>query len=110
MATIMRDVRYAARLLVREPGFAAVVLMTIALGIGGATAIFSVVHAVLLRSLPYNDESRIVMVWETEPAAGVDEPQRFTRLRMLPSGSLNQATFMSPCTCRSPSRFVSGKS
>ena len=73
MVTIMRDVRYAARLLAREPGFAAVILLTIALGIGGATAIFSVVHAVLLRSLPYHDESRIVMVWETEPAAGVDK-------------------------------------
>src|SRR5688572_13857403 len=69
----MGDLRYATRLLAREPGFAAVILLTIALGIGGATAIFSVVHAVLLRSLPYHDESRIVMVWETEPAAGVDK-------------------------------------
>ena len=48
-------------------------LVTLALGIGGATAIFSVVHAVLLRPLPYHDESRVVMVWETEPAAGVDK-------------------------------------
>ena len=71
MVTIMRDMRYAARLLAREPGFSVVLLLTIALGIGGATAIFSVVHAVLLRPLPYHDESRIVMVWETEPAAGV---------------------------------------
>jgi predicted permease len=71
MTTIMRDVSYAARQLAREPGFAAVLLVTISLGIGGATAIFSVVHAVLLRPLPYHDESRIVMVWETEPAAGV---------------------------------------
>jgi putative ABC transport system permease protein len=73
MTTIMRDVRYAARQLAREPGFAVVILLTISLGIGGATAIFSVVHAVLLRPLPYHDESRIVMVWETEPAAGVDK-------------------------------------
>ena len=61
------------RLLARQPGFAAVTLVTLALGIGGATAIFSVVHAVLLRPLPYHDESRVVMVWETEPAAGVDK-------------------------------------
>ena len=73
MTTLTRDVLYAVRLLARQPGFAAVTLVTLALGIGGATAIFSVVHAVLLRPLPYHDESRVVMVWETEPAAGVDK-------------------------------------
>jgi putative ABC transport system permease protein len=73
MTTLRQDALYAVRLLARQPGFAAVTLVTLALGIGGATAIFSVVHAVLLRPLPYNDESRVIMVWETEPAAGVDK-------------------------------------
>lgn len=73
MTTLRQDVLYALRLLARQPAFAAVTFATLALGIGGATAIFSVVHAVLLRPLPYHDESRIVMVWETEPAAGVDK-------------------------------------
>ena len=73
MTTLTQDVLYAVRLLARQPGFAAVTLVTLALGIGGATTIFSVVHAVLLQPLPYHDESRVVMVWETEPAAGVDK-------------------------------------
>ena len=73
MMTLRQDVLYALRLLARQPGFTAVTLVTLALGIGGATTIFSVVHAVLLQPLPYDDESRVVMVWETEPAAGVDK-------------------------------------
>jgi putative ABC transport system permease protein len=57
-----RDARYAARVLWRSPGYALVVIMTLALGIGPNAAIFSVVHAVLWRSLPYPDAARIVVV------------------------------------------------
>ena len=73
MTSIWQDLRYATRTLVGQPAFATVTLLTLTLGIGGATAIFSAVHAVLLRPLPYHDESRIVMVWETEPAEGIDK-------------------------------------
>jgi predicted permease len=62
IAGIVRDARYGARVLWRSPGYALVVIMTLALGIGPNAAIFSVVHAVLWRSLPYPDPGRIVTV------------------------------------------------
>ena len=62
LAAAARDARYGARVLWRSPGYALVVIMTIALGIGVNAAIFSVVHAVLWRSLPYPDAARIVVI------------------------------------------------
>ena len=62
IAAAARDARYGARVLWRSPGYALVVIMTLALGIGPTAAIFSVVYAVLWRSLPYPDAARIVVV------------------------------------------------
>jgi putative ABC transport system permease protein len=71
VSTLFSDLSYAMRFARRYPASAVVLLLTLSLGIGGTTAMFSLVEAVMLRPLPYADEDRIVMVWETEPGDGV---------------------------------------
>ena len=63
MGTLIRDLRYALRTLWRAPRFTALVVVTLGIGIGANTAVFSVVDAVLLRRLPYPDPERLVTVW-----------------------------------------------
>ena len=65
MGPLLRDVRYALRSLARVPGFTAVTVVTLALGIGANTAMFSLVHAVILRPLPFRDAGRLIAVWDT---------------------------------------------
>ncbi len=65
METLWQDVRYGARQLLRSPGFTAVAVLTLALGIGATTAIFTVFHAVILRPLPYRAADELVHLWET---------------------------------------------
>src|SRR5262245_28937342 len=67
------DIKYALRTIVRRPALSLVIVATLALGIGANTAIFSVVHTVLLRSLPYGDADRLVMIWEQQPPREADD-------------------------------------
>ncbi len=70
LETFFQDLRFSFRMLRKNPGFTVVVLLTLALGIGATTAIFSVVYGVLLRPLPYTDSSRIMAVFEVNSKGG----------------------------------------
>lgn len=65
--TLLQDLRYAVRSLARAPGLAAAALVTLGLGVGGSTAVFSILNAVLLRPLPYADPDRLVVVGDRDP-------------------------------------------
>ncbi|HKS41737.1 MAG TPA: ABC transporter permease, partial [Blastocatellia bacterium] len=84
METLLQDFRFGARTLRRSPGFTLVAVIALALGIGGSSAIFSVINAVLLRPLPFFEPDRIMRVWATAPERGLEFTsvsfQRFTSI------------------------------
>src|SRR5262245_7276209 len=73
MNTLVQDLRYAIRVLAKSPASTAVIVLSLAIGIGANSAIFSVVNALLLRPLPYTDADRLVIMWQRSPGLGVAE-------------------------------------
>ncbi len=76
MQTIWQDLRYGARMLLKKPGFTLIAIVTLALGIGASTAIFSVVNVVILNPFPYRDHQRLFLVRQSLPKIGVSEQLR----------------------------------
>jgi putative ABC transport system permease protein len=79
MQGLLQDIRFGARMLIKSPAVTAVAIIALMLGIGANTAIFSVVHAVLLRSMPYTDDDRLAIVWENRKS-GKGNPQNVINL------------------------------
>ncbi|MBO0861121.1 MAG: ABC transporter permease [Chloracidobacterium sp.] len=72
LETIARDLRYALRMMVKNPGFTTMIVLTLMLGIGACTAVFSVVYAVMLRPLPYSSPDRLCVLWKSVPKKGLE--------------------------------------
>ena len=88
LGNLWQDLRYGLRLIRKNPGFSAVVVLTLAVGIGANTAIFSVVNAVMLRSLPFKDPDRLVRLNESNPLTGDNRTRRLLRWRRSPARAL----------------------
>ena len=71
MESLLSDVRYAVRNLLRRPGFTIIAVVTLALGIGANTAIFSAINALLLKPLPFPELDRVVAIWDKLPNRGL---------------------------------------
>lgn len=83
MQTLWQDMRYGIRMLLKKPGLTSIAVITLALGIGASTAIFSAVNPILFEPLPYPHASRIMMIWETRMDGGQSSGNAFGTYRAL---------------------------
>src|SRR5881409_1269367 len=107
MGILLQDLRYAVRMLLKNPGFTAVAVLTLALGIGANTAIFSIVNGLLLRPLPYRNSERLAIIWTHSPGANVAQdwpsPGQFSAVKA------NSSTFEALALVRGNIVILTGK-
>ncbi|HYO99512.1 MAG TPA: ABC transporter permease [Pyrinomonadaceae bacterium] len=100
LESFWQDIRYGVRMLLRKPGFTFVAVLTLALGIGANTAIFSMVNAVLLRPLPFREPERIMTLWENNLKDGIERddvsPANFLDWRERSSSVFEEMAFANP--------------
>ena len=102
MDMLLRNIRFSLRALRKQPGYTALVVFTLALGIGANTAIFSVINAVLLRALPFPDSDRMVVVSETfglDPASQI--PTAYLTYKDYRDGTRPSSRWEPPVSVRS---------
>lgn len=87
MSTLIQDLRFGLRMLVKNPGFTGVAVLSIALGISANTTVFSVLNAVRFRPLPFPDPGRLVMMWEADPVQGGLRPPTYGTYKLWKSQS-----------------------
>jgi putative ABC transport system permease protein len=106
MTGLIQNVRYALRQFRKSPGFTAVAVITLTLGIGANTAIFSIVNAVLIRPLPYPNANQLIMVWERQ--AGNPETQNVTSPATFLNWKERNTVFQQLATCFTGSAVLTG--
>src|SRR4029079_15786316 len=103
IVNVWHDMRYGVRLMTRAPGFAAAAILTVALGIGATTAMFSIVYSVVLQPLPYREPDRLVNLWNTAIQRGL--PRAFVGIANVVDWKARNHVFEDVAVLRSVANF-----